>query len=1422
MTCIVQPTDLFKAPSSDIIKRQFLKTCIKYHETQSQQADASYWKCPQCSTTKRLPWCPKCNPVEKFLGSRSVSSEAAVNTETRNKESHSRLYFSAAASEPPRQVMAASQEPTGQNSPSARDQGSEAILVREGGNEALQGLERQRSPNRDTATKGLKRLGRMGLDDKEPNPVAAKRIQNPIPPAFSLEEKTAVEVPKGHPKDSRAGDSPPQEGNLVRTQQVEEFSESFDASRRMSSEEVASTMDPASNDPPSEIKKYISDLADDLLGKIRSEQSDNTTMREIFGILPRLLEGFALKIGHNAPSQMHRDVMFSFMRIESNEIEKYIKGSYLSQVEKNKEAYGSEISRSSSFDISTPRGPRAMSFNEKIDMWDMGPAGEYTTPDNIIQIWNRDLMVLETTIEDEQSRRSTYQGLMETSAYNWLITSLRREFLLVRGEIDTMDEIRNTILSCLPCPGKVSRTELVETYKLLFRMNWNPLKFLQEQQYEEKPGDAIERAITLTGSDTDAQGLTCVQYLNQTWPVTGQHLIQLIKGVVQSAVGSQHHRKLPDNTELQASIDNTVVLIEVLGNRVCVAEIGEQLAWLGAALTSAQYESGVVCCTPYIDHWHRQPDKSLTLDLKFKQRKASTGILSPNGQCWHNVFRNPTVVKGYPIRRRADAGTGLEMSLDIMADLAQAKRITQFKEKSLIKGFSTMLVPTKFEDGVINWHLLYHRDGSQISYLENSGPYVPGISVSAISNARRHILGWCSEVKYNAGAADAAYSVRPSRLRGPQEGCRFGEFSIVRGEVVKASQHAAGQRDKPGSIPRSLSSLKNLHSRFVVLWDEKDKRGWLVNGTSALLHLMRASLHIDSKDYFCHLFRYKDEYLQEAAEKHKGISAIDVLTNKRNMELVLYEEGDVPIRLKDRYEELFSLLEKILDYQRDVMTNEKWISHSWPRKCLEGWDFIDLAKTTRDLFYPRMTTLDSTGKSWVDFTRAFHIPILFGSGFGEVLEPRKPVSCPQWDTLPKGKYYLAAATCKKSEEHSDFAQILVPSGLENNLSLHNLTDLEGDGAVIFGHNASHPWFWKDVGEPEKGQPPPELNVTDFSDSGIGSSIESSSISESDRSPRPPSPRQLPAFPIFNYSVGIVCALPKELFAVRVLFDETHQIESLGVPQEDTNHYVVGRICNHNVVALCLPSGTYGTNAAATAVTHLRQTFSKLQFCLLVGIGGGVPLSKNDIRLGDVVISRPTRTHGGVIQYDSGKTCDGDQFGRTGSLQAPPWFLMTAISSLESDPERPAEPLREYLDRIGSRDLLYKSPGSAQDQLFEATYLHPEGQETCSQCDKSRTVARPERPSNEPRIHYGLIASGNQVMKNAKLRDFWGKEHGVLCFEMEAAGIMNILPSLVIRGISDYSYTHKKDIWQEYAAASAAAYAKLLLSVVRAVGDCSGT
>jgi nucleoside phosphorylase len=301
----------------------------------------------------------------------------------------------------------------------------------------------------------------------------------------------------------------------------------------------------------------------------------------------------------------------------------------------------------------------------------------------------------------------------------------------------------------------------------------------------------------------------------------------------------------------------------------------------------------------------------------------------------------------------------------------------------------------------------------------------------------------------------------------------------------------------------------------------------------------------------------------------------------------------------------------------------------------------------------------------------------------------------------------------------------------------------------------------------------------------------------------------------DYTVAWVCAIPVEMAAAKAMLDEIHP--DLPTTFNDQNSYVLGRIHAHNVVVACLPSGVYGTTSAATVANQMLSTFGSIRFGLMVGIGGGAPSKEADVRLGDVVVSKPTRDFGGVVQYDFGKTVVQGVFERTGMLNKPPQILLTAIARLQADqmmePSRIPEFLSDMIATYPRMRAEFTYRGQEQDRLFDAASDHNGLENTCDTCEVNRLVTRPARDRHDPVIHYGLIASGNQVIQHGVTRDKLSQELGILCFEMEAAGLMDNFPCLVIRGISDYADSHKNKQWQEYAAAAAAAYAKELLSVI---------
>ncbi|KAJ5716476.1 ankyrin repeat protein [Penicillium malachiteum] len=236
-------------------------------------------------------------------------------------------------------------------------------------------------------------------------------------------------------------------------------------------------------------------------------------------------------------------------------------------------------------------------------------------------------------------------------------------------------------------------------------------------------------------------------------------------------------------------------------------------------------------------------------------------------------------------------------------------------------------------------------------------------------------------------------------------------------------------------------------------------------------------------------------------------------------------------------------------------------------------------------------------------------------------------------------------------------------------------------------------------------------------------------------------------------------------------------------------------------------------------SNLLSSLPQIRVSLLVGIGSGIarPDQGRDIRLGDIAVSQPQGTSGGVIQYDLGKVNSDNEWEQKGFLGMPPLVLLNALANLQAEHEAGEIRLPEILDsmrKLNKGVNGYSHQGFENDRLFKSSYSH-DGAYSCRDCDVEEQIERIPRDTTEPEVHYGVIASGGTLVKDAMTRDTLVERVGeeCICFEMKAAGLMNAFPCLVIRGICDYANSHTNDQWQRYASATAAAYGKELLQYV---------
>jgi len=357
----------------------------------------------------------------------------------------------------------------------------------------------------------------------------------------------------------------------------------------------------------------------------------------------------------------------------------------------------------------------------------------------------------------------------------------------------------------------------------------------------------------------------------------------------------------------------------------------------------------------------------------------------------------------------------------------------------------------------------------------------------------------------------------------------------------------------------------------------------------------------------------------------------------------------------------------------------------------------------------------------------------------------------------------------------------------------------------------------------------------------------------------------------EFEVAIVCALPIEFDAVSLLIDESYDdnngADRYGRATGDPNTYKTGRIGDYAVVLVLLPS--MGKVSAASASASLRSSYPGLELVLVTGICGGVPFiggggeggkgkgkgEENEILLGDVVVSQAVIQYDLRRQYPDGFAVKDAPEERLGGPSKRVRALLTGLKTHDGEEkferqimlnleglQRKHEARSRRRRRTGAS---YQYPGAANDRLFASSYRHkhhlshlrcdlcarcrnhsdpvcePSRLMSCAEvgCDegylvKRRRLLRPTASSlptqHVPRVFVGRVGSGDTVLKSGEDRDRMAKQYEIIAFEMEAAGVWDEGPCLVVKGVCDYADSHKNKNWQHYASASAAAAAKALL------------
>ncbi|EFQ99444.1 hypothetical protein MGYG_08978 [Nannizzia gypsea CBS 118893] len=231
----------------------------------------------------------------------------------------------------------------------------------------------------------------------------------------------------------------------------------------------------------------------------------------------------------------------------------------------------------------------------------------------------------------------------------------------------------------------------------------------------------------------------------------------------------------------------------------------------------------------------------------------------------------------------------------------------------------------------------------------------------------------------------------------------------------------------------------------------------------------------------------------------------------------------------------------------------------------------------------------------------------------------------------------------------------------------------------------------------------------------------------------------------DYTVGWVCTLPIEVAAAKATLDRVYNNSPLNRNLDDNNSYVLGSLQGHNAVIAYPDTRACGKTSVADVTKQLHASYTSIQLNLMVGIARGVPDTKEDIRLGDVVVSKSTAGAPGVAQYDvdGGKRTEDWYIGSRG-LDLPTPLLLTAMGKAETAAIFDESKMSQYISEIVQKDpVTFARPGPEQDTRLEPNYDHTTVESEgsgYSHCDPDRVRSQQHREAQGPVVHYGLIAS----------------------------------------------------------------------------------
>ena len=349
----------------------------------------------------------------------------------------------------------------------------------------------------------------------------------------------------------------------------------------------------------------------------------------------------------------------------------------------------------------------------------------------------------------------------------------------------------------------------------------------------------------------------------------------------------------------------------------------------------------------------------------------------------------------------------------MMAALGGARHATEFEGGLVLKGYSTLFVPTRRHEDSVQWHFIHDAGQDRISYHKASLQCPNRVLLKDLNHealgTTRAFLGWWKEAEIHLGTEDADYkSIDWSKAKEAGPSLRLTGVTLGFSKMISTQLNfALGGKDgsfhysQDGPFQKTINHAENLP---VVLYDQKDRRAWLVPGLLVILHMIQLQNHLMPFTVGGH--KVKVSPLDPSRQNH---AAKEAVTNNKSQKLYDCESNqDKDYCFRDAVLDIWSTLDRLMEREATTQATPGTPVNVARHKTLYGWEFRAVAEEDRHL-KRKAQILEKTAGRWYDLVKDVDAVVLFASGFGDIIKPRSDLSglCRKWRTLPKDKDYIA-------------------------------------------------------------------------------------------------------------------------------------------------------------------------------------------------------------------------------------------------------------------------------------------------------------------------------------------------------------------------------------------------------------------------------